>query len=89
MRYGLTKIEMFTHDKVKPAEPKAEALANAIIALMQAEKALQDAQSKVPNETAQWDTKDYYAAEQEAWNRAADALHSADAAWNSLPRIPQ
>lgn len=71
-------MEMFTHDKVKPADPKAEALANAIIALMEAEKALQEAQSKVPNYTAQWDRKDYYAEEQEAWNRAADALYSAN-----------
>ena len=71
-------MEMFTHDKVRPADLKSKALANAIIALMEAEKALQEAKSKVPNYTAQWNTKDYYAEEQESWNRAADALYSAN-----------
>lgn len=70
-------MEHFTHDKVKPADPKAEGLAKAILALMDAEKSLQDAKSKVPRYTGQWDSKDYYAEEQEAWNRAADALCAA------------
>ena len=75
----LAAMDRFTHDQIKPADPKAELLANAIIALIEAEKALQEAKSRVPRYTGQWDSRDYYAEEQEAWNRAVDALLSANA----------
>lgn len=59
---------------VKPCSPHAEKLANAIIVLMDAEKDLREAKRNVPHYTGHLSASDYYAIEQEAWNRAADSL---------------
>lgn len=67
---------MFSSDKVKPANEKAKLLAECVIKLLKANNELEDAISRVPSYTAQWSDEDFYAREQEDWNRAADELYS-------------
>jgi len=55
----------FTHDKIKPANPRAERLAGAVLKLISEDQELQNAKSR----------DDYYAVEQESFNRAADELY--------------
>ena len=59
---------------VRPAKPEARKLAIAIICLINANKELSDAERNTPSYTAQYEREDFYADEQETWNRAADAL---------------
>lgn len=42
--------------------------------MVAADAALKEARANVPSYTAQWDYKDYFAEEQEKWNRAAEEL---------------
>lgn len=67
---------MFREDKVKPANEKAKLLAECVIKLLKANNELEDAISRVPSYTGQWSEEDFYAKEQEDWNRAADELYS-------------
>jgi hypothetical protein len=60
-----------------PARPEALKLADAIFDLFQAKVSLDKAKAAVPGYTGQWDSKDYYAEEQETYNRAADAMADA------------
>jgi hypothetical protein len=71
-----TDMDFFTHDKIKPANLNAKEFAESILELIRCENCLQTAKSNVPDYTAQWDVKDFYAEEQEQWNRAADKLYS-------------
>lgn len=59
----------------KPIHPDALFVLPVIEAqseLRRAEKALNKAKDRVPNYTAQWSDADYYAEEQEAYNRAVE-----------------
>lgn len=60
-----------------PARPEAVALAMAMTEFLKADAELEQAQRNVPNYTAQWSSTDYYAEQQEAYNRAADGLADA------------
>jgi protein-tyrosine-phosphatase len=60
-----------------PARPEAAVLGAALTAFLAADRDLTVAKGKVPNYTGQWSSKDYYAQEQEDYNRAADALEDA------------
>ena len=62
---------------VKFASVEADALAVALLNLTNAEAALAAARDDVPDYTGQWEPADYYGAEQEARNRAADAFLAA------------
>jgi len=68
-RYG------FGGKKPTPANPEAEKLAAAILAVIDTESRLADAIDRVPSYTGQWRDEDYYAREQEERNRAVDALY--------------
>jgi hypothetical protein len=57
-----------------PARPESLKLADAIYDMLQVRKALAKAKKAVPDYTGQWSDEDYYAEEQEAYNRAADRL---------------
>jgi len=70
-------MDVFTHKDVRPAGKRAEALAKAIISLVDAEQSLRIEKSKIPSYTGDSDPKDYYAQEQEERNRAADILMNA------------
>lgn len=65
----------FDGQKPKPADPKAQEFAAGVVDLMQAHTALEEAKKRVPDYTGQWAEEDYYANEQEAYNRAADSLY--------------
>lgn len=58
-----------------PAKPEAIELAEAIYYVFARRFALERAKGEVPNYTAQWSDEDYYAQEQEEYNRAADSLY--------------
>ena len=68
---------MFRDEPITPARPEAAALGAALTAFLAAEKALEQAMDAVPSYTGQWDSKDYYAEEQELYNRACDELADA------------
>jgi len=68
--------EIFTYDKVVPAKAEAIILADAVVALMEAQVNLVAAIKTVPKYTGDCCAQDYYATEQEAWNRAADKLYT-------------
>lgn len=69
--------EHFTHDiKVMPVFPPAKEIAESIINLMKAQEKLQEAVRQVPSYNVYSDREDYYAEEQEKWNRSADTLYS-------------
>ena len=65
---------MFLHKDIRPANPTAEKLARAVLNLISAESDLAQARRNVPSYTAQYDYADYFAQEQDNWNRAADEL---------------
>jgi len=67
----------FGEQEPVPARPEAAALGAALTAFIAADRDLEKAMDSVPNYTGQWDSKDYYAEQQEAYNRAADALADA------------
>lgn len=61
----------------RPVHPAAEGalkFASALNALNSAEQALDKAKANVPSYTGQWSSEDYYAEEQEAYNRAAETF---------------
>lgn len=62
---------------VSPAAPQAEALARALMDLLDAERRLATAKATAPRYTGQWSRADFYAEEQEARNRAVDAYAAA------------
>lgn len=62
----------FDGPKPNPAKAESTALAEALFELIDARKALIKAKADVPNYTGQWNEYDYYANEQERYNRAAD-----------------
>lgn len=68
---------MFRDEPITPARPEAAALGAALTAFLAADKALDKAMESVPSYTGQWDSKDYYADEQETYNRACDVLADA------------
>jgi hypothetical protein len=57
---------------VVPAKEGATDIAYAILELIRTDKALDKAKDKVPSYTGQYDPPDYYAREQEEFNRACD-----------------
>ena len=68
-------IEFFTNEQVKPANPKAKDIAEAILHLIWANSELMEAKPKNSYQyTGQYSREDLWAVEQENWNRAADAL---------------
>ncbi len=67
---------MLLASQIKPASPDAAALAKAIISLLEANKALKQANKRVPDYTGQYSHADYCAEEQQDWNNAADSLLS-------------
>ena len=70
-------FELFRAADVKPARPEAAALGAALTAFLAADAALETARENVPSYTAQWSDADYYAEEQEAYNRACEELADA------------
>ena len=68
---------MFREAPITPIRPEVATLAQAVIALVTAEADLARAKAQVPDYTAQYDPKDYYAQEQEDWNQAARKLYAA------------
>lgn len=69
-------IFQFGFDGATPTPPNLHAslFAQKISAMLSAENRLEVAYSRVPDYTGQWDAKDYYAQEQEDYNRACDDL---------------
>lgn len=58
---------LFTAADVKPAKPGARELAEAVLEVLRADTALTASRDIVPD-------PDFYAEDQENWNRAADRL---------------
>ena len=67
-------MDIFLHKDIAPANLAAEKLAKAILNLIEAQEDLKAARKNVPSYTGQYDYNDYFAQEQDNWNRAADAL---------------
>lgn len=68
-------FEPFSAADVKPCrQPGAAAFTKALITAIKAEVALEKAKEAVPSYTGPNSVEDYYAEEQEAFNRAADDL---------------
>jgi hypothetical protein len=67
---------MLLASQIKPASPDAAALAKAIISLLEANKALKQANKRVPDYTGQYSHADYCAEEQQDWNNAAESLET-------------
>lgn len=67
----------FDGKPVTPARESASRLAEAMLSLIGAKLALDQAKRKVPSYTAQWSDSDYYADEQETYNRACEAFENA------------
>ena len=65
-------IVEFMGKDVVPVDPDSGALATALFELLQAKKELDEAKDSVPNYTAQYSSEDYYAAEEENYNRKAE-----------------
>lgn len=70
-----------------PARPAAADLASSLLRLQAADKALKYTKERVPDYTGQWDASDYYAEEQEEYNRACDAYADAIQALVSPPSV--
>ena len=69
-------FEPFRNSDVKPCREEGAAdLARAIIEMIEAETDLSEAIKATPSYTGHLSRKDYFAEEQEKWNRAADKLH--------------
>ncbi|MCV9964475.1 hypothetical protein OIU34_21530 [Pararhizobium sp. BT-229] len=63
----------FGGGKPTPARPENLDLANALFRLIETQSALEAKMASVPSYTGQWSPEDYYADEQEDFNRAVDA----------------
>lgn len=59
-----------------PCSSRANDLAQAFLALIEAKARLDAAEKSAPNYTAQWSRKDFFANELEAYYRAADDLEA-------------
>jgi len=68
---------MFAEQEPVNAKPESLILADAMLRLVASAKSLESAKERVPDYTAQWRDEDYYAQEQETFNRAADAYADA------------
>lgn len=64
----------FGGEKPRPADPVAIDFAQKISDMLHYEKCLGDAMLKVPDYTGQWERSDYYARQQEEYNRSVDDL---------------
>lgn len=64
----------FGRETPKSAITVADTLAAAMFRLINAGDALREAVARVPGYTGQWSPEDYYAEEQEEYNRAADGF---------------
>lgn len=64
----------FDGEKPRPADPKAIDFADKLTEMMLARRKLGQAMEDVPDYTGQWERSDYYASEEEEYNRAADDL---------------
>lgn len=64
----------FGGEKPQPADPKALIFAQKISDMLSCERDLGDAILKVPDYTGQWEPSDYYARQQEEYNRSVDDL---------------
>ena len=64
----------FDGEKPRPADPIASLFADKLTDMMLARRALGQAMEDVPNYTGQWERSDYYARQEEEYNRAADDL---------------
>lgn len=62
----------FSGNYAQPARMSAVVLAEALEEVLRARKALKKAKANIPSYTGQWCNEDYYADEQEAYNRAID-----------------
>lgn len=60
--------------KPKPADPKAVEFCHKLCDMLCAQERLEKAFAAVPGYTAQYEASDYYAQEQEDFNRCADDL---------------
>jgi hypothetical protein len=67
----------FGGGKPTPAKPENLNLANALFTLMATKSTLETRMAAVPKYTGQWSDEDYYADEQEDYNRAVDAYADA------------
>lgn len=72
---------------IDPSALPAMTIADALQRLSAAERELRHARANVPSYTAQWSDEDYYAEEQEEYNRAVEYL--AEAFTNFKPYQPQ
>lgn len=68
VRYGFDGL------KPTPANPVAIEFAQKISDMLLYERDLGDAMLKVPDYTGQWERSDYYASQQENYNRSVDDL---------------
>lgn len=75
----LTTAEGFSFGSGEPApsDPEHEKLAGCLFRLLDARDQLLTAHKGVPSYTGQHDDKDYYADQQETYNRAVDAFGEA------------
>ena len=64
-------------ENVKPISPQVQNLVESLFDLVEKKRILHDAKIVVPHYTGQYSREDYYAAEQEAFNRAAEKFHKA------------
>ncbi len=65
----------FESKDIQPCYPPAQEFASALIAMIDADNNLKQAIKNVPSYTGNLSDADYYAEEQEAWNRAAEELY--------------
>ena len=63
--------------KPTPAHARAQAIGSALERFLEARKALKKEKKDVPDYTGQHDPEDYYAAEQEEYNRVLERLYQA------------
>lgn len=64
----------FSGKKPTPADKAALEFADKLTEMALTRRALGQAMANVPSYTAQWEPPDYYAEEEEAYNRAVDDL---------------
>jgi hypothetical protein len=65
------------NDDVRPADPAVTALAEATVLMISANASLEAARKRVPDYTGDSSVESYYAFEQDAFNRAAEAYADA------------
>lgn len=64
----------FDGEKPRPADPIALEFSCLAIDMLAAHKRFTEAVSKVPDYTGQWSAEDYYAKQEEDFNRSVDNL---------------